>query len=743
MAGEVPKARLDLQGQDSDEAKELVAAQRSLKKKKDALRKLMSKVKNTSDTTKEAIEQEIRDVEAEVAALESIVNSVAQCEVSESAAEAAEASTKVNPREEASGGSVPVSSDAPKVRLDLQGQDSEEARELVASQRELKKKKDALRKASSKLKNATTDSDKDLAKADVAQLEADIARLEQLASGGVAASTTPNAPVQVVCAPKSDVGNELSSALSAPKSKPPPAVHIPQDVVGSLGPLLQLLRCGQWRQSPSSALNAASSTPVTNKELVYPKPLVGSLLSTPGGSALPTPSATPSRQSAVFKQQPPTTQVSPHVVSAGGDGSGTRFAEPSRYSSIIHPRAAELGLLMQSMKIVGSNARTVALLDTFKEITRTTPLLNVPMFTVKERKAFENLVQENFRFLCSCREPCAGMTFVKKAFARRVSAIAVNSHPGRGATMPDRTASAGSQVFDTPSSPLTSAPTAFHSRSLPASSSRFPVDPLVIVQPLDATAVSLSDECPNDESIVGAVGVREHIVSIIEEIKEEIFRSLHSLVEERAQAHIASDDCILTFGRSSCVELVLRHAVALHKTFRVIVVDSGPLYEGRSFAVRLQRLGIPVTYALITSVCTLLPKCTKVFLGASAVLQSGEVYSRAGTAMVASCAKSFRKPVLCMCESHKFVPKVWIGSLVQNSEIGDIQQRRPMGLFSQGIPLSTDDAAADRNDPNGYLYDLTPAACVDMVVCEMGCLHTSAVAAAIRDRQDREILHWQ
>ncbi|CUG88701.1 translation initiation factor eIF2B subunit-like protein, putative, partial [Bodo saltans] len=223
----------------------------------------------------------------------------------------------------------------------------------------------------------------------------------------------------------------------------------------------------------------------------------------------------------------------------------------------------------------------------------------------------------------------------------------------------------------------------------------------------------------------------------------EIFRSIHTLVEEKALRHIKSGDCILTYGRSSSIELILQHAVTTGLHIRVIVVDCGPLYEGKTFAARLQSLGIPVTYGLLTAICSLLPSCNKVMIGASAVLQSGEVYSRAGTATVATAAKAFRKPVLCMCESHKFVPKVWIGSLVQNSEVGDLQQRRPVGVQSQNINVHVDQATKPwpqrEQNPSGYLYDLTPASAVDMVICEMGCLSTSGIAAAIRDRQDREL----
>ncbi|ESL09085.1 hypothetical protein TRSC58_03202 [Trypanosoma rangeli SC58] len=62
----------------------------------------------------------------------------------------------------------------------------------------------------------------------------------------------------------------------------------------------------------------------------------------------------------------------------------------------------------------------------------------------------------------------------------------------------------------------------------------------------------------------------------------------------------------------------------------------------------------------------------------------------------------------------------------------DINQR-PSSCGGDVLPLHSTTSSA-----SGYLYDLTPAAFIDMIICEMGCLDTSAIVAALRDREDRD-----
>eukprot|EP01065_Artemidia_motanka_P020389 TRINITY_DN24403_c0_g2_i1.p1 TRINITY_DN24403_c0_g2~~TRINITY_DN24403_c0_g2_i1.p1 ORF type:complete len:526 (+),score=209.30 TRINITY_DN24403_c0_g2_i1:61-1578(+) len=204
----------------------------------------------------------------------------------------------------------------------------------------------------------------------------------------------------------------------------------------------------------------------------------------------------------------------------------------------------------------------------------------------------------------------------------------------------------------------------------------------------------------------------------------------------RADPKLVSGDVVLTFGRSNAIEWTFRLAKSRGLTFEVVVVDSRPLNEGKHLAMTLSSLGIRVTYCHLNALSAVLPRCNKVFAGASTMLSNGSLVSRMGTAMICVMARNARLPVLCFCETYKFADKVWLGSLV-NNEDGD-----PTDLYDLGDGRSSPLAGLDNSGETDFrvfnkMYDVTPASCVDMVITETGCYPPSCVPVLVRERQDR------
>ena len=309
--------------------------------------------------------------------------------------------------------------------------------------------------------------------------------------------------------------------------------------------------------------------------------------------------------------------------------------------SDLSPRITELAILYRSLRIVGGNARTVALLGALKDlIHRDTSIAQAARPLNSSNAAVVNRVcQKAIDFLNSNREFTSGMNYVVRCFK-------------------DRMTRAGAAGVD---------------------------------------------------GVSGLDNTRDMAFRQLAEITDDITHSFTSM-PQRGESYVMDGDTILVYGRSSSIEAILTSMAAQRESLTVIIIDSAPLNEGQLLLWRLQQRGIKCVYALLSSVCVLMPKVTKVFLGASAVLQSGGVLGRAGTAMVALAARAARKPVLCFCETYKFSEKVWMGSLTMNQSVGEM----------------------------GLLYDLTPKEHVDVVVSEIGPLHPTAIAAAIRDRDERE-----
>eukprot|EP00668_Euglena_longa_P012046 GGOE01014471.1.p1 GENE.GGOE01014471.1~~GGOE01014471.1.p1 ORF type:complete len:482 (-),score=117.84 GGOE01014471.1:184-1539(-) len=194
---------------------------------------------------------------------------------------------------------------------------------------------------------------------------------------------------------------------------------------------------------------------------------------------------------------------------------------------------------------------------------------------------------------------------------------------------------------------------------------------------------------------------------------------------------VAEGDAILTFGRSSAVEMILRTAKQEGRKFTVCVVDSGPAFEGKSFAQRLALHGISCTYILLTALSNVIGEVTKVFIGAAGVLTNGSVYSRIGTAMVCLMASHYQKPVLCCCETYKFTDKAWFNSLTSNEEGNpdDLMVNDDAGAASQLGDWRKQENLSLVN----MQYDLTPPEYITMLITEVGMIPPTSVPVIIRE----------
>ncbi|OJJ51037.1 hypothetical protein ASPZODRAFT_127033 [Penicilliopsis zonata CBS 506.65] len=244
------------------------------------------------------------------------------------------------------------------------------------------------------------------------------------------------------------------------------------------------------------------------------------------------------------------------------------------------------------------------------------------------------------------------------------------------------------------------------------------------------------------------------------------------VIATSAAQKIQDGDVIVTFAGSSIVKQTLLTAYKQGKKFRVSIIDSRPLFEGKNLARVLAKAGLDVQYSLVHGISHAIKDATKVFLGAHAMTSNGRLYSRVGTALVAMSAKEraggVEIPVIVCCETVKFTDRVALDSIVVN-EIADADElvtAEPLaqvtGLMDKAAsqpeasttakkgnnkpaapsPLTESHAGMRstasasplkdwRDTPNlqllNLMYDATPAEYVDMVVTEMGSLPPSAV----------------
>eukprot|EP00128_Syssomonas_multiformis_P017887 Colp12_sorted_trinity150504_noHs@21402 len=203
-------------------------------------------------------------------------------------------------------------------------------------------------------------------------------------------------------------------------------------------------------------------------------------------------------------------------------------------------------------------------------------------------------------------------------------------------------------------------------------------------------------------------------------------------ISKYACSKIKDGDVILTYANSYVVQRALVDAHSEGKKFKVIVVDSRPLNEGKETVRRLAKHGISCTYVLINAISYVMKEVTKVMVGAHALTANGQTISRVGTAQVAMMAKvGYRVPVLVCCETFKFSQRALTDSFVHN-ELGDPQDLVDTKRGHKDSPLKEWRDVPQLKLLNLY-YDVTPSEFVDLVITEVGMIPTTSVPVVLRE----------
>ena len=192
------------------------------------------------------------------------------------------------------------------------------------------------------------------------------------------------------------------------------------------------------------------------------------------------------------------------------------------------------------------------------------------------------------------------------------------------------------------------------------------------------------------------------------------------VITQSAAERIRDGDVIMTYAKSSIVQRALVKAHDDGKKFRVIVVDSRPLHEGKHLAAALIGLGIDVKYCLINGLSHNIQDVTKVLLGAHAMMSNGRLFSRVGTALVAMEANEADKPVIVLCETIKFTERVALDSIVHN----EIAPADELVIPGGALEKWGDIKKLQLCNP---MYDVTPADYIQMIVTESGNVPPTSV----------------
>jgi translation initiation factor eIF-2B subunit delta len=229
---------------------------------------------------------------------------------------------------------------------------------------------------------------------------------------------------------------------------------------------------------------------------------------------------------------------------------------------------------------------------------------------------------------------------------------------------------------------------------------------------------------------------KAYLNSLIDNFIRDRIELAGQVIVESAVEAINDGDVILTYASSSVVKQSLIEAHKRGKKFRVIVVDSRPLFEGKRMARELMKAGLNITYILLGSVCYVMKSVTTVFTGAHAMFSNGLLYSRVGTALITNAAKVRGIPVLVLCETIKFSDRVQLDSVTVN-ELAPLDQLTNISIDPDKSVVKSPVADSHEDIPTlsmlNVLYDLSGGGAIKKVITELGSLPASSVPVILRE----------
>ncbi|NJE25300.1 translation initiation factor IF-2B subunit alpha [Thermococcus sp. MV5] len=163
---------------------------------------------------------------------------------------------------------------------------------------------------------------------------------------------------------------------------------------------------------------------------------------------------------------------------------------------------------------------------------------------------------------------------------------------------------------------------------------------------------------------------------------------------------IDQNEIIITHSYSSAVLEIIKRAKEKGKTFKVILTESGPDYEGLALAKRLDELKIPFEVITDSQMGLFTKKATLALVGADNITRDGYVFNKAGTYLLALSCHDNSIPFYVAAESFKIHPE----AKVDDVKIVERKFKR--------------DHIIIRN----YLFDATPWKYIRGIITELGVL---------------------
>ncbi len=200
--------------------------------------------------------------------------------------------------------------------------------------------------------------------------------------------------------------------------------------------------------------------------------------------------------------------------------------------------------------------------------------------------------------------------------------------------------------------------------------------------------------------------------------------SLHAVdrIAEIGARHISDGDTLLTHCNSEAALACIVEAHRQGKEIEVYATEVRPRRQGLLTIRTLNDAGIATNYIVDSAVRHFIKDIDLVLVGADAIAVNGAVVNKIGTAPIALAAHEVRTSVIVAAETYKFAPRTILGERIE------IEERDA----SEVLPRETAESLPHVRVRNP-VFDVTPAAYVDLIITEKGAIPPELAYTIIRE----------
>ncbi|GAC72778.1 hypothetical protein PANT_7d00268 [Moesziomyces antarcticus T-34] len=210
----------------------------------------------------------------------------------------------------------------------------------------------------------------------------------------------------------------------------------------------------------------------------------------------------------------------------------------------------------------------------------------------------------------------------------------------------------------------------------------------------------------------GAYFLKPLLIQAIQDLIDEL-ETVDDNIAKVSRDHIHSGEVILTLGASATVQSFFL-AAAKDRKFTVIVPETAPSYAGHDLARALSQAGISVLLIPDSSIFGVMPRVSKVVLGAHAVLANGGLMAHSGAFATALAARQHSTPVVITTGVYKICPE-W-------SEIQTFSNAASVGALGPAALMhyATSTSIVENTEIASNALDYVPPYLVDVFITNVG-----------------------